>query len=285
MAIRTAHLASLLGLVIVAGTSASASSGAPSSAVPEWAAKGFIAYRCRDELCLVRPDGSGKRRILSKGPSPHWDPAVSSRARAIAFRGYYGLEDGKYALYVVGMDGCRVRRVTRSIAGNPTWSPDGRWIAFDTSGAGEIWKVHPDGSGLTRIAAARAASPAWSPDGLRIAFVRHRSGRDQIWLMRPDGSRAEVLHADSRSDDEEPAWSRDGTRISFVASRWPHTWIEVMKADGSDARTLRRRGDPWNPVWLPGDTGIAFLGGRDEATQGLYVVRPDGSHLHRVASF
>jgi Tol biopolymer transport system component len=144
--------------------------------------------------------------------------------------------------------------------------------------------VHPDGSGLTRIAAGRAGSPAWSPDGTRIAFVRHRSGHDQIWLMRPDGSRTKVLHADSRSDDEEPAWSHDGTNIAFVASRWPHTWIEVMKADGSGARTLRRRGDPWNPVWLPGDTGIAFLGWRDEAAQGLYVVRPDGSQLHRVAS-
>jgi Tol biopolymer transport system component len=273
---RAVHLAGLLCLVFAAVTSASAS--------PRRAATGLIVFRCRDELCLMRPDGSGKRHILSVGPSPQWDPSVSPRTGAIAFRGYYGLGDGQYALYTVGTDGCGVRRLTRSIAGKPSWSPDGHWVAFDTSGGGEIWKVRPDGSGLTRITAGKAESPAWSPDGTRIAFVRHRSGRDQIWVMTADGSRAKLLHTEARAADEEPVWSHDGKKIAFVGSRWPRSWIEVMSADGTHVRALRRRGDPWNPVWLPGDAGIAFLARWDEGAQGLYVMRTDGSHVHRVAS-
>src|SRR6266516_4810700 len=148
MAPRVVHLAALAGLLLAvvlspASTSASASASlkAPRSGLPRWASTGFIAYRCRDELCLMRPDGSGKRHLLSTGPSPQWDPAFSPRGRMLVFRGYYGIEDGKYALYGIGTNRCALRRLTDSIAGNPSWSPDGRWIAFDTSGAGEIWKV------------------------------------------------------------------------------------------------------------------------------------------------
>jgi TolB protein len=203
----------------------------------------------------------------------------------LTFRGYYGLGDGEYALYVVDTNGCAVRRLTRSIAGDPTWSPDGRWITFDTSGAGEIWKVRPEGSGLTRIAApAASSSPSWSRDGTRIAFVRSQPGGHGIWVMRADGSGARLLHEEAHAT-AEPVWSHDGKRIAFVgyAGADQHSWIEVMMADGSRARTLRRRGDPWNPVWLPGDAGIAFLAERTNG-EGLFVMRPDGSHVHRIAS-
>jgi len=232
----------------------------------------------------MRPDGSGKRRLLSVGPSPQWDPAFSPDGRMLAFRGYFGLGDGEYALYVVGTNGCAVRRLTRSIASDPSWSPDARRIAFDTSGFGVVWKVRPNGTSLTRIGDAKHdSSPAWSPEGRRIAFVRYHSGHDQIWVKRPDGSGATLLHQDAHASDETPAWSHDGRRIAFVSRTYPHSSIEVMKADGTDVRTPRRRGDPWNPVWLPGDAGLAFLASGTNGERGLFVMRADGSHVHRLA--
>jgi Tol biopolymer transport system component len=292
MARGVAHVAALVGLVVLVAmpspaprAAASATPETETSRVPQWAATGFIAYRCRDELCLMRPDGRQKRHIVSVGPSPQWDPAVSPPARMLAFRGYYGVADGAYALYTVRTNGCGVRRLTRSIAGNPTWSPDRRWIAFDRSGAGEIWKVHPNGSGLTRLPAPKGSeSPAWSPDGTTVAFVRYQPGGRGIWVMREDGSGARLLHEGTHAV-AAPAWSHDGERIAFVeyAGIDGPSWIEVMRADGSHVRTVRRRGDPWNPVWLPGDAGIAFLAERDTG-EGLFVMRPDGSHINRIAS-
>jgi Tol biopolymer transport system component len=236
----------------------------------------------------MRPDGSGKRHLLSVGPSPQWDPAVSPHGQMLAFRGYYGLGDGEYALYVIGTNRCALHRLTDPIAGDPSWSPDGQWIAFDTSGAGEIWKVHPDGSGLTRIRGeGQDWDPAWSLDGTRIAFVHFQVGAGgEIWVMGVDGSSATLLHKDARVSDERPVWSHDGKRIAFQAYDGQHSWIEVVKADGADVRrTLKRRGDQWNPVWLPRDAGIAFLAWRTYGEdQGLFVMRPDGSHVHRLAS-
>ena len=235
----------------------------------------------------MRPDGSGKRHLLSIGPSPQWDPTFSPGGRMVAFRGYYGPADGDYALYVARANGCAVRRLTRSIAGDPSWSPDGKWIAFDTSGEGEIWKVHPEGSGLSRITsggrANQDASPAWSPDGTRIAFVRYHLGHGQIWVVRADGSGATVVHKGARDLRGTPAWSYDGSRIAFAVQTWPRSWIDVMHANGSNVRRLtKKRGEAWNPIWLSRDTGIAFLAGAS-GTGSLFVMRADGRDVHRVA--
>ena len=257
------------------------------AAVPSWASKEFIAYKCGDELCLTRPDGSATRSLLRVGPSPQWDPAFSPDGRMVAFRGYYALGDGAYALYVARTGGCGVHRLTRSIAEGPSWSLDGKWIAFDTSGEGTIWKLHSNGSGLTRIVGAQGAnydsSPAWSPDGKTIAFIHYKHGHGQIWLVAADGGKPRLLHADAEASDEQPTWSRDGSRIAFAVQVWPRSWIDVMNADGTNAQTLtNKHGDAWNPVWLPRDTGIAFLSPPSN-TGTLFAIRPDGSHQQRIA--
>jgi TolB protein len=295
MASRVTRLAALVGTVVVVAvslasmrSSASASLNAATSQPPPWASTGLIAYKCGDSLCLMRPDGSGKRKVHQiAGPGPQWDPAFSPDGRMLAFRGYYGIRDGQYAIYVVGADGCSIHRLTRSVAGNPSWSPDGRWIAFDTSGNGEIWKIHPNGTGLTRITrggrAGQDSSPTWSPDGTRIVFVRYHRGHAQIWVMRADGSRAAVIHKDAQDLRGMPAWSHDGTRIAFVTQTWPRSSIQVMDANGSNVRALtRQRGGAWNPIWLPHDAGIAFLDEVDGA-RSLFVMRPNGRDPQRLA--
>ena len=284
----------VVAFVVTLGAGQAATGDSRPSLVPAWASTGFAAYKCGNQLCLMRPDGSGQRGLLRRGPWPQWDASVSPDGRFLAFRGYYEPLDGTYALYVTGTNGCGVRRLTRDIASNPSWSPGGRWIVFDTSGAGELWKVRLDGSGLTRIATAGRPyyqyQPAWSPDGTEIAVVRYFRSRGQVWLMRPDGSGKKLLHSDARASDEEPAWSHDGKSLAFVAhvgqlaTPGEHTWIDTITATGSNLRRLTRgQADTWNPVWLPHDSGIAFLSGLGGSGD-LYVMRQDGSGVRKITA-
>ncbi|MGH7540666.1 MAG: amidohydrolase family protein [Gemmatimonadota bacterium] len=82
-------------------------------------------------------------------------------------------------LYVMEWPDGEPRRLTEAAITEayPTWSPDGRWIAYVTweNGGGHIWKVRADGDGAPVRLTAQAATyqqTAWSPDGARIAAIR-----------------------------------------------------------------------------------------------------------------
>jgi dipeptidyl aminopeptidase/acylaminoacyl peptidase len=101
----------------------------------------------------------------------------------------------------------------------PSWSPDGRRIAFATKSADGRWSVSTIGiDGSDRRILARGSSPAWSPDGRLIAY-RGRCGR--IRLMTPDGRRVLPAQAGRGTCGEigvegAPVWSPDGRQIAMA---------------------------------------------------------------------
>jgi Tol biopolymer transport system component len=82
---------------------------------------------------------------------------------------------------VINVDGTGLQRLSYSTQGpswdsDPSWSPDGRQIAYTSSGANApqgIYVMKADGSGKRRLTSGRGAdtSPSWSPDGKQIVFV------------------------------------------------------------------------------------------------------------------
>jgi len=221
-------------------------------------------------------------------------------------------------LYVVDADGSNGRFLTTTpaaLAGesDPSWSPDGRRIAVQssrhcptgsTSCLGDIYVMNADGSGLTNITNSRdvdESQPVWSPDGRRIAFAaasydgaRSRYLRTDIYTIELDGSGLELL---VRAADETavfaPMWSPDGTKISYttVTLDWDYTFaIEVANADGSGRRRLTKPSDAEiGGAWSPDGRSIAFTRidygpfGSSQTCQ-VYVMDADGSNARRLTS-
>jgi dipeptidyl aminopeptidase/acylaminoacyl peptidase len=79
------------------------------------------------------------------------------------------------------------------------WSPDGRWIAFDSRAAGNpnIYVISAQGGVPRRLTSEPFGHfmPSWSPDGKRIYFKSDRSGSDQIWwIPASGGSLTQLTH-------------------------------------------------------------------------------------------
>jgi Tol biopolymer transport system component len=139
------------------------------------------------------------------------------------------------ALFRVKLDGSGLRRVTPPIESDiygPSWSPDGRTIAFTVwhDGQESIWTVSANGSRLRKIAE-KGRLPDWSSDGRRIVFTDRLS----ILTMARDGSRRRQLTPPVREDETfQATYSPDGRRIAFVRE-W-RAW--VMTASGKRAHQV-----------------------------------------------
>src|SRR5688572_13502857 len=75
---------------------------------------------------------------------------------------------------------------------NPSWSPDGRRLVFqsDRHGSTELYVIDADGNNERRLTfnGGDDTHPSWSPDGQWIVFDSNRDGSWNLYLMRPDGS-------------------------------------------------------------------------------------------------
>jgi serine/threonine protein kinase/Tol biopolymer transport system component len=106
-----------------------------------------------------------------------------------------------------------------SYYGGPSFSPDGRWIAFALGPNPDETNIfkRPVAGGepvqLTLLEHATTASPAWSPDGQRIAFISDQNGTPRVWIISANGGAAHVLENTNASatNNNKLAWwpSRD----------------------------------------------------------------------------
>lgn len=152
------------------------------------------------QIVVVDVENPAVRNTIGQGLFPQFSPAgdkiLFQRAR---YRG-----SRTFGIWTVDYKDGQATHDTEIVAStnaaliNPTWSPDGKRIAFaavvnppaDPAALPEsanIWIVNADGTGRVKLTDDLYVNlqPAWAMDG-SIYFISNRSGNDNVWAVKPD---------------------------------------------------------------------------------------------------
>lgn len=229
-------------------------------------------------------------------PTERNAPAVPGRAGGLILYGDWDANAQQADWFTVRPDGSEPHDLQLA-ATCAVWYPDGSAILITNDaalGAGTPLRpavVDLDGSNLRPLDATRnpdlnLGCGDVSPDGRRIALEGFgqdgHAELDGIYSVRAsDGGGLVRL---IRGPVSPPRYSPDGTRLSFFDTREGVSptgsgALFVMRADGTDPVRVT----PWgyafdDHAWSPDGSWIVFQRPYGQ----LYLVRPDGSELHRV---
>jgi len=235
---------------------------------------GLISYReyfdpshSTGALFVVNPDGSDPTQITTPGDGnldtdQNWSPDGTKIVYS------HNTADGFSSIWIVGALGANPHEIVPCPGAgvlidcaaviSPSWSPDGKWIAFELvlgpfNAEGNpvddsIWAVHPDGSGLRQIThrvggTSSDGNPQWSPDSSRIVFQRNLAPRFTARIWTADSTTGGDLVGVSPpgvNGSDHPDYSPDGRWIMFRTDNGVPGSAKLMMAhpDGTALRIL-----------------------------------------------
>lgn len=183
-------------------------------------------------------------------------------------------------------DSSRRVRLLAGEARAPSWSPDGRFVAF--ARGGKIVVANARGR-IVRRFGSLAADPAWSPDGSRIAYAGG-APISRIVVASRDG-RTLTSISTGRNAASGPTWSPNSRRLAYAdqldidrPSQAGSNRIFVVNADGSGRRLLV--GSAAEPAWSPDGSRIAYIAYASPSSDAgqVAVIGVDGAGARRVTS-
>ena len=226
---------------------------------------------------IMRADTGARGDVLrvtsvvnDRGANFH--PRPSPDGESIAFDSD---RDGERGVYIAAADGSGVRRVSGSgFAAVPSWSPDGRRLAYVRAEAGHprvwnIWTVDVASGQTSRVTSHRVGQPwgaAWFPDGRRIAY----SHETRLIVQSLDGGVRPFNTPVRGRLVRTPAVSPDGKRIIFQV-RHDGAWLLDLTND-----TMRRiLEDPSAEefTWSPDGRRVAYHS-RRSGKWGVWMMSP-----------
>ncbi len=206
-----------------------------------------------DRAPVFSPDG---KKIAFESKAPTAEPTDDNNNAEV---------DDTLEIYVINTDGTNKTQLTHNNVddGHPTWSPNGKQIAFTSmvENIYQIFVVNAAGgtakqltfSDLTKkldsdiselrheVFGQSHYHPIFTPDGKRIIYVSSGDNHYTIWMMNVDGTNKTQL-TNHIGAHFEPSLSRDGKRLVFSSDRSDHMRIYLMDlAQPVEKRELKVR--------------------------------------------
>jgi Tol biopolymer transport system component/predicted Ser/Thr protein kinase len=160
---------------------------------------------------------------------------------------------------------------------SPTWTPDGKRIAFYSSRGGPAnlyWQLADGSGGLERLSTDQFAQipRSWSPDGQLLAFHENnpKTGKD-IWVLRMSDHKAEPFLVTPFMEGA-PTFSPDGHWLAYVSneSGRPEVYVQPFPGPGGKWQISTEGGT--EPAWNRNGRELFYRSGKkmmalDVATQ------------------
>jgi len=188
------------------------------------------------------PIEGGKATAIAKGMAWEIQPRFSPDGKRIAFTSDRAGADNIWTMDIDGSDPEQVTKEKFRLLNNPTWSPDGRFIAarkhFTTSrslGTGEIWLYHTSGGSGVKLVKKPGDSfqkelgePMFAPDGKSIYYSKNTTpGNRFIYAQDSNTTLFEILEYEMDTGEistavsgyggsVRPTPSPDGNTMAFV---------------------------------------------------------------------
>lgn len=221
----------------------------------------FVSYKIGQPKIYACNTADGSLKRLSYLRGNQLMPALSVQQDAIAFISDAG---GNPDLFVQqfspenGLVGKPRQLFSSPMAaqGSPTFSPDGRRIAFvsNKDGTARIYTIGAvDAGGLTLISKRNRdnTSPVWSPDGQMLAYCAQTNGVRQIWVY-DFLTRQETQLTDGPVHKENPTWAPDSVHVMFNSATESNAELYLINLNQKEAIQITSGpGEKRFPSWEP----------------------------------
>ncbi len=173
------------------------------------------AFNC--DIWRLRLGGTTEPLIQSS--LADYSPDFSPDGSRVAFTSTRNGES--YEIWIANADGTSPVQLTHGPGdqGTPRWSPDGRWIAFDSRVATgqDIYVIPSDGGQARRLTSELSDEnlPSWSRDGRWVYYASGRTGRSEVWRVPLAGGPLEQVTREGGSALQE---STDGRMLFYIKS-------------------------------------------------------------------